>query len=61
MAFSRRSKEPVPEVDTNIWACKNENCSGWMRASFSFNEDPNCPLCQSSMQMETHVLPEVGE
>jgi Cold-inducible protein YdjO len=59
MSFSRGPKEPVPEVETNIWACTSEDCNGWMRESFSFKEEPECPLCHSSMTQEVRVLPEV--
>jgi len=57
MAFSRRSKEPVPEVETNVWSCTNEDCQGWMRESFSFAKEPECPLCKSEMEQEVRVLP----
>ncbi|WP_047984485.1 cold-shock protein [Ornithinibacillus californiensis] len=59
MSFSRGPKEPVPEVETNVWACTSEECNGWMRESFSFNEVPHCPLCQAEMATEVRVLPEV--
>lgn len=59
MGFSRGPKEPVKEVDTSVWACSNEECNGWMRESYSFTEDPTCPLCDSQMKQETRVLPEL--
>lgn len=59
MGFSRGPKEPVKEVDTTIWACTNDECKGWMRESYSFEKDPKCPLCQSSMKQEVRVLPEI--
>lgn len=59
MSFSRGPKEPVPEVETNVWACTSEDCNGWMRESFSFDKEPECPLCQSIMTTEVRVLPEV--
>lgn len=59
MGFSRGPKEPVKEVDTSVWACSNEECNGWMRESYSFREDPTCPLCDSQMKQETRVLPEL--
>jgi len=61
MSFFRRSKEPVAEVETSVWACTSEDCKGWMRETFSFDEDPSCPLCQSSMEKEKRVLPEMSE
>jgi len=59
MGFSRGPKEPVPEVDTDVWSCTNEDCQGWMRDSYSFEEIPKCPLCQSEMEKEVRVLPEL--
>lgn len=59
MAFSRGPKEPLPEVETKVWACTNGDCQGWMRESFSFEAEPECPLCQSNMEQETRMLPEL--
>lgn len=59
MAFSRGPREPVPEVETNVWACKNDDCQGWMRESYSFAKEPACPLCESDMEKEVRVLPEL--
>lgn len=57
VAFSRGRKEPLPEVETNVWACTSETCQGWMRESFSFEKKPECPLCQSEMEKEVRMLP----
>jgi hypothetical protein len=57
LAFNKNRREPVPEVETSIWACTNETCSGFMRDAYSFNEEPKCPLCQSDMVRETRLLP----
>lgn len=59
MSFSRNRKEPVKEVETNVWACTSEQCQGWMRESFSFSKTPDCPLCQSEMIEEVRMLPEL--
>ncbi|WP_164670319.1 cold-shock protein [Virgibacillus doumboii] len=59
MSFSRGPKEPVKEVETNVWSCSNGDCSGWMRESYSFEEEPECPLCKSSMEQEVRILPEL--
>ncbi|GIQ68706.1 cold-shock protein [Xylanibacillus composti] len=55
--FSRQAAEPVPEAETNVWSCDNEECAGWMRQDFSFSSAPECPLCHSSMRQETRMLP----
>lgn len=59
MSFSRGPKDPVPEVETKVWSCMNDDCQGWMRESFSFNNTPACPLCQSSMEQQVRMLPEL--
>lgn len=59
MAYFNGKKEPIPEVETKIWSCTSEDCSGWMRETFTFEEVPKCPLCQSEMKKEVKVLPEL--
>lgn len=59
MSFSRGPKKPVPEVETTVWTCTDDNCKGWMRKSFSFDEEPKCPLCASSMEQGVRMLPEL--
>ena len=59
MSFSRGPKEPVQEVETNVWSCTKEECQGWMRESFSFEDEPKCPLCHSEMTKEVRVIPEL--
>lgn len=59
MSFARNRKEPVQEVETNVWSCTSDQCQGWMRESFSFSEAPDCPLCESEMIEEVRVLPEL--
>lgn len=59
MAFIRRQAVPVPEEETAVWSCVNEECPGWMRKEFSFDDQPVCPLCKSAMKEETRLLPEL--
>lgn len=59
MAFSRRAKEPLPEVETKVWVCTSEECQGWMRETFTFDLEPKCPLCHSEMKQEIYVLPDL--
>ncbi|WP_313996878.1 cold-inducible protein YdjO-related protein [uncultured Paenibacillus sp.] len=42
---------------TTIWSCVKEECNGWIRASFSFNEVPICSHCKSSMISSKKILP----
>lgn len=57
--FSKRQIEPIPEVETKVWSCTSTECSGWMRASYTFEETPLCPLCKSEMTEELRILPEI--
>lgn len=59
MSFSRGPKEPLPEVETTVWSCSSEECQGWMREAYSFSEEPECPLCKSSMKKEVRMLPKL--
>jgi hypothetical protein len=55
--FAKRTTEIIPEEATSIWACSNENCSGWMRDNFSFKNVPTCPVCKSEMVLGEKMLP----
>lgn len=55
--FSKKPIEEIPEEHTSIWSCSNEDCNGWMRSNFSFEEEPLCPLCHAPMTNDTKMLP----
>ena len=55
--FAKRTFEAVPEESTSIWACSSESCTGWMRDNFSFQSEPVCPFCKSSMVLGVKMLP----
>lgn len=57
MAYYRGRKEPVREEETTVWSCTNDSCLGWMRDAFTSEDNPTCPLCQSTMEKEKRVLP----
>ena len=59
MAYYNNRREPVEEIETKIWSCTNEECSGWMRVDYSFEEKPTCPLCHAEMIEEMKVLPKI--
>lgn len=61
MAFySKNARKPAPDIETTVWSCTNEECPGWMRADFSFEKEPACPMCASEMTQETRMLPEIN-
>jgi hypothetical protein len=57
MYFRKKSLEDLPQEDTAIWSCSNENCSGWMRDNFAFEHEPICLQCQSPMVSSMKMLP----
>ncbi|MFC4401806.1 cold-shock protein [Gracilibacillus xinjiangensis] len=59
MAYFNNQKEPVKNVETNVWSCVSEDCQGWMRENYSFDKKPVCPICQSEMEKEVRVVPEM--
>lgn len=56
--YSRKPTiEELPEAMTAIWTCIGESCNGWMRANFSFEDEPTCPYCHSEMVSGMKSLP----
>lgn len=56
--YSRKSTmESIPEEMTEVWACSNDGCKGWIRDDFAFEAEPVCQLCKSPMVKETRMLP----
>jgi hypothetical protein len=55
--FPKKVVEEIPEEDTSIWSCSNDDCFGWMRDDFSFENVPTCPLCHSEMSQNIRLLP----
>ncbi|WP_408007345.1 cold-shock protein [Pseudalkalibacillus sp. A8] len=58
--FSKNQQEPIPEVETKVWSCTSQNCSGWMREGLTFDSEPACPLCNAPMEPEVRILPELS-
>jgi hypothetical protein len=55
--FSKKAPEAIEEEQTPVWACASADCRGWMRVNFVFHDEPNCPLCGSSMHPDSRMLP----
>ncbi|MED4298822.1 cold-inducible protein YdjO-related protein, partial [Priestia megaterium] len=47
---------PVPKERTEIWECESEECNGWMRKNFSYENHQKCPLCGHKMRAEKRFL-----
>lgn len=58
MFFNRKKEpDPVEEIETEIWQCAVDTCSGWARKDFFFSNDPLCPFCEEQMVSEMRMLP----
>ncbi|MDT9726612.1 hypothetical protein DUZ99_16670 [Xylanibacillus composti] len=55
----KRPLENLPEEMTAIWSCTQEGCNGWIRASYSFEENPVCVQCKSPMASSEKLLPKL--
>ncbi|AIQ50049.1 cold-shock protein [Paenibacillus sp. FSL R7-0345] len=59
MNYRKKPVEEVPEENTAIWACTNDDCNGWMRDNFAFEHAPSCPLCHAPMARNMKMLPQL--
>ncbi|NEW06713.1 hypothetical protein GK047_11875 [Paenibacillus sp. SYP-B3998] len=57
MYFRRKLIEDFPQVDTAIWSCMKEDCKGWIRDNFAFENVPTCHQCLSPMISSVKMLP----
>lgn len=60
MNYRKKPLEQIPEENTAVWACTSDDCNGWMRDNFAFEAAPSCPLCQSTMEQEVRMLPQLA-
>lgn len=59
MFFNRKGQDDKPEVlmaDTEVYACSQDPCNGWMRKEFA-SDDLKCPLCGNETAAEMRELP----
>lgn len=45
-------------LDTDVYACSDEACNGWMRKEFA-TADLLCPLCGNETNHEIRELPQI--
>ncbi|RXZ82697.1 cold-shock protein [Paenibacillaceae bacterium] len=57
MYYSKKNVEPTPEEQTAVWTCSDDSCGCWMRDNFSFQSEPSCPMCSSTMTQGSRLLP----
>ncbi|MFO1443797.1 hypothetical protein KDN24_11375 [Bacillus sp. Bva_UNVM-123] len=59
--FNRRGQDDKPEVvmlNTDVFACSDDSCNGWMRREFA-SADLLCPLCGNETNLEVRELPQI--
>lgn len=59
--FFNRKNQDKPEVvmlDTEVFACSQDECNGWMRKEFA-SDDLRCPLCGNETVAEVRELPQI--
>jgi len=58
--FPKKDAAAAVQVETPVWKCSDADCVGWMRVEFALEQEPNCPLCGSSMSETTRMLPKIA-
>ena len=56
----RDEKLNQPKWETAVWECGNPSCPCWMRKDMAFEEEPDCPLCQTKMHEALRPLPRIS-
>ena len=51
-----RNQEPLAQEQTEIWECTVEDCKGWMRKDFSYDNHQKCPLCGHHMEAGERLI-----
>ncbi|MFC7680091.1 cold-shock protein [Paenibacillus sp. GCM10028914] len=59
MYFRKKSLEELPQEETAVWTCENEECNGWIRDNFAFETQPTCHQCNSTMIRSIKTLPQL--
>ena len=52
----KKNQEPLPKEQIEIWECESEECNGWMRKNFSYQNHQKCPLCGHKMRTGERLL-----
>lgn len=56
MYYRKKNEELLPKEQTEVWECESEDCIGWMRKDFSYENHQNCPLCGHKMGAGERLL-----
>ncbi|WP_026694307.1 cold-inducible protein YdjO-related protein [Peribacillus kribbensis] len=56
MYNGKKWEEPLPKEQIAVWECLSQECNGWMRKEYSFQELPDCPLCGEKMEAGERLL-----
>lgn len=59
MYFRKKPVLNLPQEETAVWSCTKEECSGWVRDDFAFQQVPSCWQCGSPMTRSMKMLPKL--
>lgn len=54
--YGKRNQEPLAQEQTEVWECTVEDCKGWMRKDFSYDNHQKCPLCGNYMEAGERLI-----
>lgn len=57
--FMKRDPEILVQEQIEVWGCTDEECKGWMRKDFSYDEYQKCPLCGNHMRIEKRIVDKI--
>ncbi|MHC0035622.1 cold-inducible protein YdjO-related protein [Pseudoneobacillus sp. C159] len=55
---SLEEKEQMVYETTDVYACSDEHCKGWMRKDYA-TDDLLCPICGNETNHELRELPKI--
>ncbi|MFE7084299.1 cold-shock protein [Priestia megaterium] len=59
MYYNKRNQEPSVQEQTEVLECTIEECKGWMRKDFSYDNHQKCPLCGNQMKAGERLIDKI--
>jgi hypothetical protein len=57
--YNNRNQEPLAQEQIEVWECTVEECKGWMRKDFSYDDHQKCPLCGNHMRSRKRLIDKI--
>ena len=54
--YGKRNQEPLAQEQTEVWECTVEDCKGWMRKDFSYDNHQNALCVEITWKLENDLL-----